>query len=346
MVSRRQPRGFERQLRDPALGRRNRPRVTELQRSRIRDHVPGCSRDGNVVVSATSDGEVWIWELDRDVPLHKLKPHSAWMETHVALSPDDKVLATAGGDDGQVKLFDLATAKELRSWRASPDAVTAVAFTPDGSLIATGDAHRVAVGDWDKHSVDFHDPLTGRELKKFQLGITGGVGAVACSPDGRLVAACSGRWSNAAVHVIDLANDRQLFLLKHDFGGVSSLAFAPDGKTLATAGEGNRRQTNHVCLWSMTDGAELARLAPEAHAQDPPLYGPRRQLAFSPDGKVLAVTGRDGAVRLLDVQTRRELRRLDGQQGGVWRIAFSPGTSLLATAGSDTTVLLWPTRVP
>jgi WD40 repeat protein len=513
-----------------------------------------CSRDGNVVVSATRNGDVWTWELDRDEPVHKLRPHNGWMATHVALSPDDKVLATAGGDDGRVKLFDLASGQELRSWRASPEAVTAVAFTPDGSLIATGDSQRirrvklwnvatgeldrdlgpqldntssfgfsrdgarmvsgsvshqtaniwdlrnkrlirthwtkppipsgfrwvalspdgatlaaahgdnmirlwdvatgnlklpgaghtgdvmglafhpsgklVATGDkhaawrlwdvatreevhcctdlnraasdiafspdgqllaagghfssfgiWDvaskkvigkagwgtyfslafvperagkdpapfrlaaahpnKRSVDIHDPFTGRELKQLTFGITGGVYAIACSPDGRLLAACAGRSSGVPVHVVDLTDDRHLFLLKHDAGGVSSVAFSPDGTLLATVSDGQRGQTCHACLWSTRTGAEVARLAAEVHAQKPPMYGPRRQVAFSPDGKLLAVTGRDGAVRLFDVKTHRELRRLDGGQGGIWRLAFSPDSSLLATAGCDTTVLLW-----
>jgi WD40 repeat protein len=505
------------------------------------------SRDTNVVVSATTDGDVWIWEMDREDPVHKLKPHNGWLETHVALSADGKLLASAGGDDGRVKIFDAASAKELRSWRASPEAVVAVAFTRDGKLIVTGDAyryrrvklwnadtgelvrdlgtqadnvssfgfsrdgkrmvsgsvshqtanlwdleqkkllrvqwtklpipsgfrwvalspdgatlasvhgdniirlwdaatgkprfddrghtghvmslafhpkenllatgdahdawrlwdlptgrqihcctemntpatalvfsadgkllastgHRAGFGVWDvaarklvstggwgrytamsfrpnttqlvignasKHSLDFHDGLTGKEMKRLQLETTGGVGGLAVSPDGKLVAACRGRWSQSDIRVFDLATDQLVFHLKPAANGTSSLAFSPDGVLLAAAGEGNRGQTNHVRLWSMRDGTELARLAPELHLQSPPLYGPWRRVAFSPTGKLLATTGRDGIVRLWDVASHAEIRQLDGKQGGVWGLAFSADGSLLATAGGDTTVLVW-----
>jgi WD40 repeat protein len=85
----------------------------------------------------------------------------------------------------------------------------------------------------------------------------------------------------------------------------------------------------------------VASFAREPNDQDDNPYAPRRTLAFSPDGRLLAVTGRDGAVRLWDVAARRELRRLDGGQGRVGRVAFAPDGRSLAVGGADGTVLVW-----
>lgn len=68
-----------------------------------------------------------------------------------------------------------------------------------------------------------------------------------------------------------------------------------------------------------------------------PMYG----LAFSPDGALLATTGRDGNARIWNVATRECVQSLIGHMGPVWAAAFSQDGTMLATVGSDGTARIW-----
>jgi WD40 repeat protein len=119
--------------------------------------------------------------------------------------------------------------------------------------------------------------------------------------------------------------------------GTPAIAVSPDHRFLAVLG--GARQ---VCLWDLVRGKEVRRWDVQADFT----YA----LAFSPDGKVLATSGggvgnarnHDCAVRLWDVDTAKEIRRLANQhQGPVLAVAFSPDGRSLATGGLDRTVRVW-----
>src|SRR5215468_9912751 len=107
---------------------------------------------------------------------------------------------------------------------------------------------------------------------------------------------------------------------------VNSVAFSPDGRTLAS---GSSDTT--IKLWEVTSGRELRTLA--RHSQEV------TSVTFSPDGRTLASGSRDQTVKLWDVASGRELRTL------AWRnhrrihsVAFSPDGRILASGGSDSTI--------
>ncbi|MCX4884750.1 trypsin-like peptidase domain-containing protein [Streptomyces sp. NBC_00847] len=105
---------------------------------------------------------------------------------------------------------------------------------------------------------------------------------------------------------------------------VNSMAFSPDGKTLATAGYDGKVQ-----LWDVPTGKTTAKLT-----------GHDKFLAFSPDGKTLATAGEGDNVRLWDVATRKTTAILDSHNNEVETVAFSPdGRTLAAAAGAA--VRLW-----
>jgi WD40 repeat protein len=124
--------------------------------------------------------------------------------------------------------------------------------------------------------------------------------------------------------------------LRHDHV-VQTVAFAPDGKTLASGGNDFR-----VCLWDAGTGRlirEFRRSAEQGGA-----YAAERlihQVAFSPDGSTLAASLGDNSVWLWQVATGKELRKIQGHQGPIPALAFAPDGKMLATGGADQNIHLW-----
>ncbi len=150
------------------------------------------------------------------------------------------------------------------------------------------------------------------------------VSCLAISPSGDVVATCSS--PDHFVRVLEVASGRELAVLTGHQAEVLGLAFSPDGRCLATAG-----QDALLRVWDAQNWKLVAELA--GHTL------PVQAVAFSSDGKLLASAGKDGA---------RIWRRSDFQQvtniaelTGFSCIAFSPDSRTLATGGDDEVVKLW-----
>jgi WD40 repeat protein len=115
-------------------------------------------------------------------------------------------------------LWNPATGAVLRRWQA-PGLVTAAAFTPDGRGVLTAAADRLTL--WD----------VGTGQERFR---TEGAAVLACSPDGRVLAAASGTKGGAAIRLLDLRTGKELGRLTGHEAGVRALAFTPDGTALVS----------------------------------------------------------------------------------------------------------------
>ncbi len=205
----------------------------------------------------------------------------------IAFSPDGKTLAS-GAWDGIVKLWDVVTKENIATFGGHSPVVlegrfggfqTPVSFSSDGMLLAFGAG--ISIKLWDMMANENVATLEGHE---------DGVISVVFSPN-RKTLASTGRGSfEREVKLWDVATKENTITLELDWGdGVATVAFSPDGTTLAFGTE------HSIKLWDMTTNGDIHTL--EGH-EDTVFSA-----VFSPDGNTLASASRDGTVKLWDVSS-------------------------------------------
>ena len=288
------------------------------------DAVSGVafSPDGTRFVTGSKDGTARICDAITGKLLVRLDHPSP--VAAVAYHPDGKLIATGAGD-GKVRFWDtesgaLASAGVLAGHRAS---ITAVAFSTDGTLLASGSIDRTA-RVWNVNS--------RTEIRKLQ-GHSERINTVAFTPDGKTLA--SAGW-DYRVRFWDLENgeEKMVWNVKE---WINYLSFSPSGTTLAVATNGKNVRVVKV--------AELS-------ADKPPVTvfeGHRNDVlctAFSPDNETLATGGRDGTVRLWNVEAGIPIANLLGHGDAVRSLSFSPNGERLASASVDKSARVWDVSEP
>ncbi len=229
----------------------------------------------------------------------------------LAITPDGKTLAS--GHQGSLRVWDLATRTE-RFGVPVPKIVRRVAFTPDGSTIAS--AEYTFVGGKPVGNVVVRDGKTG-EARRMGKPVDTGLHGVAIDHEGKVIVSSS--WGEADMHVWDAATAGEVGTLKGHTGAVSTIAYSPDGKTLASAGD------TTVRLWDVDTGT--VRKIFRGHTKSV------ESLAFSADGKTLASGGGDDTARAWDVATGKLLATIECDDP-VLAVAISPDGKAIASASA------------
>lgn len=161
------------------------------------------------------------------------------------------------------------------------------------------------------------------EGAKGRLG-KGEINQIQYSPDGTRLAVASG----VGVWLYDTATYQEVALLTGHTGAVTSVAFSPDERTIAS---GNQDHT--IQLWDTVTG----KLKPTFIGHTDRV----NSVAFSPDGRILASGSADKTIRLWDASTDKHKRTLTGHTSSVRSVVFSPDGETLASGSVDGTILLW-----
>jgi WD40 repeat protein/tRNA A-37 threonylcarbamoyl transferase component Bud32 len=282
--------------------------------------------------------------------------------TGVVFLNDGRRFVSCGDSDQTIRVWDVATGKELARFGNDDVTFDCLALCPDQRHLLSGGQ----VTNWNG-SVSLWDLETGKELARF--GGFGRVGGLAVSPDGQWALAgtmdqtfrlldlkdrkavhrfvCTDRVQDVAirsdgrlaasaswdgtVRLWDLEKRTEIACLRRHTGQVTGVAFSPDGSLLLTGGADKT-----VRFWDVQRRKQLNSV--QNH-----LEGVRR-VAFSPDGRRALSAGLDCTVRLWDVNTGKELHCFTGHRSGVVCVAFSPDGRFALSGGGDCTIRLW--RLP
>jgi WD40 repeat protein len=313
------------------------------------------SPDGKTVAAATTwYNEVFIHLWDTTAPTERRRRiegsrPALW---DIAFSPDGMTLATASHDPseragadrdtGSIQLRDIASARELLRFPIEGFGVRSVAFTRDGKRLFAGVTDR---------TIRVYDLATGRETST-RLGqehaipprVKGGaiplvreeINCLEFSPDGSILAsttlstASAGPGALAEIHLWDVVRGTELRRIPAHGQWISSLSFAPDGKTIASTGA-----EPVIRLWDVATGRAVS---PQAGHRS----GVHRLIISPADGTLFTSAYSDGTIRRWDLSTGRELGLVADFPGVISGLSMSPdGQTLVVGDIMSRRLFLW-----
>lgn len=278
--------------------------------------IAAFSLDGRRLAAGSQDGSVHLWDVQSGKHIRRLSGHGAPSISSVAFSPDGDTLVS-GFVGHTVQLWDLGSGQLIHNlfghglgqdWQEADD----LAFSPDGSLLASLEAHKNTVLLWDTQ---------GGRLVRTLEGAEGGFEGVAFSPDGRILAARG--YKSASLWATQ--SGTLMHTLKDVHEVVTHIAFSADGRLLASS---SHPDEGRVRLWDVPNGKLLHTL--KGHGA----------IAFSPDGSLLACESADKTARLWTTRSGALVHTLEIGGSGFARIDFSPDGRIVASV-SGNEVGLW-----
>jgi len=232
-----------------------------------------------------------------------------------AFSPDGTRLAVANFN-GYPHVMDVQTGEIILKLEGHQLVANGLAYSPDGSMIATGDESVGEVIVWSSSD--------GSQITSFQGGESG-IYAIAFSPDSERLSAVG---DDGLLNIWDIKTGETILSQPSSTGGYRAVVFTKDGNRIITGG-----QDTTVRVWDANSGAELMKIAGHKAIVS--------QISLSPDEKYFATgINTDHYVRLWSLESGTELYTLPGNSFAIGML-FSPDGEVLITAGKDGVINTW-----
>ena len=246
--------------------------------------------DGRKLISNNyGDDMIQFWDVDTGEHLKTIngRPDTT---NHITISPDGNTLVYTG-DDGKIKFWDLATNTSIGTLNGYTQMFRDMTYSPDGSKVVT-----VSTGP----SIRFWDTHTGKLIRTYNHTDGVGFNSIAYSPDGETLACAGGPDDYNTVLLLDTNTFEHRRVFTGHKAGFESVAFSHDGMTLA-AGDNN----GSIVFWDLHSGKKLREFDWNGDII--------RNLAFSPDGKILMSTS-DSGTCLWDISSGNIIQQLNAYE--------------------------------
>lgn len=301
------------------------------------------SADSKLMASSESPArEVLIWDMTTNS-----QKRGVSFAGSAALSPDGKYLAyhdTTSGNSS-LALFVVNGSTSTTIVKASEgDTFESIRISPDGNYVYYVQVKRTSTLSFDSPSITYLPykiPILGGTPTEIKAGTKGAV----FSPDLKMIA---GFTDDNKLIVLDTAQSKIKYVFSGHTGKMESVAFSPDGKTIAGGGQ------TEINIWEMTSANAIQETlgwqlffqlpAGTVNLAKRTLKGHDNtvtKIAFSPDGKQLVSGSEDKTIKIWDVASGNLLQTLTGHGGKITALAFSPDGKTLASGSDDKTIRLW-----
>lgn len=294
------------------------------------------SPDGQTIASCGSDGVVRIWSIETGDILHSLtipgRENQKPLRAVAFNSNTQRIQLLSGGEDQTLQLWDVDSAKCLKTVYGYTNPVWSVAFSLKKALLATGDEDNcIRLWDVSQNSLEVQDSKSELLGKHENL-----IRTIAFSHSSEVLA--SGSY-DGTVKVWDISNknSRKLLNIKRRDSSrdrVIGIDFHPTESILAISYYYGEK----VNLWNFETN-ELINTIRLANHKGEPVRS--RGVSFSPDGLVLAISSEDHYIRLWDIKAKQYLSHLEGHTDAVWSVIFNKNDGTLASCDGSGSIRIW-----
>ena len=284
----------------------------------------------------------------------------------ISFSSDGKTIASASFD-GNIKLWDITTGKEIKTLKGNSNGITSLRFLPDGKTIisvsydgtvkqwnvVTGKEIKTYKLQVDSNSNQGHsiklsfdgktitftsfdrtvkqwNSSTGKEIASFQGPF--GMSRSLISPDAKTIVFMPSHNSANHLRIWDTTTGKEITTLKQKSKGVTTIGFSLDGKIIAFASYEDRFK-GKLKLLDITTGKEVKSFTLDS-------ISGVSTVSFSPDGQTIAITSHDSIVELLDIATGKEIKTFKLDSRRIHNLNFSPNNKTIALISGENRITL------